>query len=193
MIQAIAHEEKKEAVRKSLRAASEMALEGDPDARYSVGRALERLVDYQDLRNAAGSPDEIAHRAFLDEVTAALARVPEPFWLALMRFASFIESAHEDDSWRVCQYASAAQFLLDDHAAAIPNAEADPDMREPFELIAERTLGHIKEYGGIAEVEKRPVGFPPSHWWWTGNVAYVEPGWVPPPGWPPPRDWNPIP
>ena len=180
-------------VRICLRVANRRFLEGDPDAHYSVGRGLESLVEYHDLRNTAGSPDEIAHRAFLDEVTAALARVPEPVWLALMRFASFIESAHEDDSWRVCQYASAAQFLLDDHAAAIPNAETDPDMREPFELIAERTLGHIKEYGGIAEVEMRPVGFPPSHWWWTGNVAYVEPGWVPPPGWPPPRDWNPIP
>ena len=190
MSQEMSFEGEKKAVRISLRAAIEYLLEGDSDAPNSVGRALQSLVEYHDLRNAAGRPDEIAHRAFLDEVTAELARVPQPFWLALMKFASFIECAHEEDSWRVCQYASAAQFLLEDHAAAIPDAETDPDMREPFELIAERTLDHIKEYGGIAEVEKRPVGFPPSHWWWTGNVAYVEPSWVPPLGWPPVRQWD---
>lgn len=180
-------------VRICLRVANRRFLEGDPDAHYSVGRGLESLVEYHDLRNTAGSPDEIAHRAFLDEVTAELVRVPRPLASALSRFGSFIECAHEDDSWRVCQRASAAQFLLEDHAAAIPGVDIDKGVREALDDIAEQTLDHIKEYGGIAEVEKRPVGFPASHWWWTGNVAYVEPGWVPPPGWPPPRDWNPIP
>ena len=159
-------------------------------ARYFAADALEALVDYHDLRNTAGSPDEIAHRAFLEEVTAQLARVPRLLRSALSRFGSFIECAHEDDSWRVCQRASAVQFLLDDHAAAIPGAETDSSVQEELDEIAEQTLDHIKEYGGIAEVEKRPVGFPPSHWWWTGNVAYVEPSWVPPPGWPPVRQWD---
>jgi hypothetical protein len=193
MSQEMNADEAKEAVRNSLRAANERFGAGDPKAHNSVGRALESLVEYHDLRNTAGSPDEFAHRAFLDDVTAGLVRVARPLSSALFRFHSFIECAREDESWRVCQRASAAQFLVDDHAAAIPAAETDPGVRESLDDIAEETLKHIKEYGGIAEVEKRPVGFPASHWWWTGNVAYVEPGWVPPPGWPPVRDWNPIP
>ena len=168
-------EDAKEAVRNSLRAANDRFLAGDPKTHNSVGRALESLVEYHDLRNTTGRPDEIAHRAFLDEVTEGLVRVARPLRSALSRFGSFIECAHEDDSWWVCQRASAAQFLLDDHAAAIPGAETDSSVQEELDEIAEQTLDHIKEYGGIAEAEKRPVGFPLSHWWWTGNIAYVEP------------------
>ena len=168
----------------------ERLLADDTNASKSIGSALESLVDFHNLHNQAGSQRDSTYYKFLDEVTAELAKMPRLVWLALFSFGLDIESAREEDSWWVCQRASAAQFLLEDHAAAISDAETEPYVREALGEIAEQTLAHIKLYGGIAEAEKRPVGFPPSHWWWTGNIAYVEPAWVPPPGWPPVRQWD---
>ena len=187
------YETLRNAVRNSLMTAYELFVEGNLDAHYSVGRALKWLVDYHSRRNQAGQSDEIAHRAFLAEVTVGLLRVPRPLCLALSDFGSLIETAHETDSWLACQAASAAQFVLEDHGAAIPEQDTSPSLHQTFEEIDEQILDHIKEYGGIAEAELLPIGFPPSHWWWTGNIAFVEPAWVPPPGWPPKRDWSPIP
>lgn len=72
-----------------------------------------------------------------------------------------------------------------------PNSVGYKGIYESLEDIAYVPIDHIKRYGGIAEEEKRPFGFPESHWWWTGNIAYVEPDWMPPPDWQPEREWDP--